>query len=144
MNEIDINQENPFNVDTATLDEMQEEAERRVSEMFINGEIDIIDEFKHDLQYYKQIDKKYKKRFNKLIRSALKYWNKPYEYYFEFELLLKEMEFVRYQPKEYLDNQRMRLIKEMNMPLEFKLQIEESIENIKVKGKKAINKFKRS
>ena len=148
MKEIDINQENPFNVDNSTLEEMQEEAYKRVFQLFVNKEIEIIDEYKHDYEYYKKIDKKYNKRFNKLIRNAIKYWGKPYEYYFEVELLFTEMEFVKYQSSEYINEQRLRLIREINLPFEFKNDVLNSMESMKNKTKKVVknikNKFRKA
>ena len=124
--------------DREELNELVKNANARACEMFINGELEIIDEYKHTQEYFNQKSKEYKKRFNKLIRSTIKYYNNPYGLVQEIENLWAEAILIRLYSDEWVHEQRIRLYNELMKPQEFKMLIGETYE----KAIKEISKTK--
>jgi len=65
-------------------------------------------------QYKKRIGVMFKPRYISII------WNRPYDFIFEYELILKEMTLVGLVTDDWANGQRERLIREIQTPAEFK------------------------
>lgn len=130
--------------DTEELNELVKNANDRATEMFINGELTIIDEYKHTQEYFNEVSKEYKKRFNKLIRSSIKYYNDPYALVQEIENLWGEAVLIKLYSPEWVQEQRIRLYNELMRPQEFKDMVGMSYEKAKKEVVKLKNKFRKA
>jgi hypothetical protein len=130
--------------DTEELNELVKNANDRAMEMFINGDLIIIDEYKHTKEYFDKVNKEYKKRFNKLIRSSIKYYNNPYGLVQEIENIWAEGIIIRLYSPEWVHEQRIRLYNELMKPQEFKEMVGMSYEKAKEEVIKLKNKFKKT